>query len=500
MAGDTIGKLSLKIDGDASGLKRATDQAKADVNGLTSQGAKSAAIGMGKGGGMGHLDLQSMMSGEGLLHMAGKFAGVGVAIGVVALGAERLFHSLYESGNEVKNLQLAAEKAGVSFDWMQRAEHYAHKVGVEIESVILGFGRLRKNLSTAVFGEMDPKKAMAELGLNESSLLLSREKLYQTVATRIIGIGDAFKRTAVEMALFGRAGQELELFLKKLSKGEEEPLISKSAAASLRQFKDEFMELGEKYHAWWVNVKGGFLEMLGFGKTHAELAKEAATHRAREAKEARDTARAIREAAFEKDAMGKNAIAESSLASLGKLEESLRDAIAKAGGMTEEELQRLKILGEGLRGGIYVDTSELDTLIKSAAAAKEKMEAQHEAAAATKAAATAEETFVKATAKAHEWARRHLITREEEYRLIQKAGETLQDSWKSKETSLPGLSMRDSQEAYRFSMEDRQRAVSDAANQLRMTELQLQAARDANKALEAIQKNTERPSSYVVTM
>src|SRR5574343_840466 len=138
MAGDSIGKLSLKIDGDVSGLNRAIEKVKADINGLTSQGAKTTAHGMASGEG---LDIKSLMSGEGLLSLAGKFAGVAAAIGGVVVVGKQLFHTLDEAGSEVKNLQLAAERAGVSFDWMQRAGHYAEQVGVELEAVMSGLGK-----------------------------------------------------------------------------------------------------------------------------------------------------------------------------------------------------------------------------------------------------------------------------------------------------------------------------------------------------------------------
>ena len=138
-------------------------------------------------------------------------------------------------------------------------------------------------------------------------------------------------------------------------------------------------------------------------------------------------------------------------------------------------------------------------LIRQKEESKQLAKAREEVKSAIQGSLTAEEQFVKATARAHELRRMGAADADQETRLIKSAQEKLLASWKSEATPLPGMAMRDSQEAYRFSMEDRNRATSDAANQLRLTQLQLKAQQEANAALEAIQKNTAKPSS-VATM
>lgn len=132
-------------------------------------------------------------------------------------GAAAVAKGLVSLEDRVEALGNAADKLGVSFEFIQTIEAAATRSGTSLESVSGAMGRLQKVLAGADEESKQATAALAKLGISFSDLeTLSPEEQITTIGERLRGIEDPAKRTAAAMALFGRSGAELLPFFANL--------------------------------------------------------------------------------------------------------------------------------------------------------------------------------------------------------------------------------------------------------------------------------------------
>jgi hypothetical protein len=115
--------------------------------------------------------------------------------------------------NEADKLGKMAQSVGVPVEELSRLKHAADLSGVSIESLGKGFGRLSKNMmEAATDAKGTAAQAFAAIGVsvkNADGTLKSSSQIMTELAGKFAVMKDGAGKTALAMALFGRAGAEL---------------------------------------------------------------------------------------------------------------------------------------------------------------------------------------------------------------------------------------------------------------------------------------------------
>lgn len=132
-------------------------------------------------------------------------------------GATAVARGLLDLEDRVESLGNAADKLGVSFEFIQILEESANRSGVSFEQVNSATTKLLKTLAGADEESKAATAALSRLGLSLSDLEgLSAEEQFLAIGEAISGIEDPAKRTAAATALFGKSGAELLPFFNNL--------------------------------------------------------------------------------------------------------------------------------------------------------------------------------------------------------------------------------------------------------------------------------------------
>lgn len=148
-----------------------------------------------------------------------RTAAIGAAAGLAALAASSGaalagFNKLLDSAAKFQDL---AEETGNSATAIAGYAVAAATAGVSVESVAASMNKLTKNLVGVDDESKAAGAALAALGVNVADFkALDPAGQYQAVSTALAGFADGAGKTAVAMALFGKAGAEQLRVLKAL--------------------------------------------------------------------------------------------------------------------------------------------------------------------------------------------------------------------------------------------------------------------------------------------
>ncbi len=149
--------------------------------------------------------LKSTLAGLATGAAAGLAGALGGA-GLIALAKNGLAYA--------SSLAEVAQQLGVTTDDLQRFRYAASQVGIEQETLDKGLGKLTQTMGKAQLGAKEPAKAFEALGISVASLSgKTAGDVIPRIADALGLIPDPAKRAAIEVALFGKAGQQLDTLL-----------------------------------------------------------------------------------------------------------------------------------------------------------------------------------------------------------------------------------------------------------------------------------------------
>jgi hypothetical protein len=215
-----IGNLRVRLGIDTAQFANGVKQAQGSISGL-SKSLKGLAVGLGAS-----------------LSLAGVTA------------------ALRNTITRIDEVGEAAEKAGMSSEAFSKLEYAARVAGLGMDALTTTMGRFSKSLSQiAAGGENDAGEVMRMIGI---SALDAQGKLRPTgdiivdIAEKFSGMRDSANKTALAIALFGRAGAEMIPFLnggrEAITKATEEAerfglVVDDKSAKAAAQFNDNVTRL-----------------------------------------------------------------------------------------------------------------------------------------------------------------------------------------------------------------------------------------------------------------
>lgn len=171
--------------------------------------------------------LQSVERGIGNLKGAfATFAGVIALDALVAAGARALDYA--------SSLGEVSQQLGVTIKDLQVYRYIASQVGLSQEEIDASLQKLTRTAGEAAAGSKSQAKAFADLGIavtDTNGRVKTASELMPAVADGLARIQDPARRAAIEVDLFGRAGQNLD------------PLLSQGSRA-IKEMEDRAAGLG----------------------------------------------------------------------------------------------------------------------------------------------------------------------------------------------------------------------------------------------------------------
>ena len=159
------------------------------------------------------LDVKSTFDDAGTQAAAGALKGVAAAYAAALAAAGFAIRDMAKLADEMTNL---SERTGLSTTALQKFKLAGDLVGVSVEEVAKGAGKLQKALGE---GSIQTAKAVSALGLSLSNLRnASPEKQLATVLEALKGVGNQSEKTAIAMTLLGKSGASLGPLAEALEK------------------------------------------------------------------------------------------------------------------------------------------------------------------------------------------------------------------------------------------------------------------------------------------
>lgn len=161
-------------------------------------------------------------------------AGVAVAAAATAMGGA-LAYSMKGAIDNADKLSKMSQKIGIPVEELSALKHAADLSGVGIDELQKGIGKLSKTMvEAAAKPTSEAAYAFRALGVSvtdSSGKLRTSSSVFESIAEKFSGLKDGAGKTAVAMALFGRAGADLI------------PLLN-SGRDGIREMMDEAAKLG----------------------------------------------------------------------------------------------------------------------------------------------------------------------------------------------------------------------------------------------------------------
>lgn len=173
-----------------------------------------------------------------------------VGIGAFAAAASAVIATLNRVSDEVERLSLLADRAGVSFEFIQVLEVAAVKSGTSVDNLSGSFSRFLRSVDDARTGSKGAESAFASLGISIDDLSSQNpERLFTQAARAISQIEDPATRAATAMEIFGKAGTELLPVFEELATAREDlerlgTAISERQKQNLLEYNNELDRLG----------------------------------------------------------------------------------------------------------------------------------------------------------------------------------------------------------------------------------------------------------------
>lgn len=205
-ATDVIAELAVNLRLDSTAFARGSTVAAAKANTLE--------------GRLKRFTKSSNIAGDAVKGLAAGFAG-GVLAGGIAGLATGLAEATKRGLDQAASLGEVSQQLGVTSRDLQIYRYAASQVGIEQDAMDLGLQRLTKSLGQAAAGGKQAK-VFAELGIdihNANGSIKTAGEVIPQLADALARMPDAASRAAVEVALFGKSGQQLDTLLAGGSKG-----------------------------------------------------------------------------------------------------------------------------------------------------------------------------------------------------------------------------------------------------------------------------------------
>ena len=168
---------------------------------------------------------------------------VGLTAGLVSFGKSQL-----ESIDRVGKLSTAY---GIQVETLQKWQHAAKLGGSSLESLVKGSKKLSDTIYDANSGLVTYQRAFTDLGLNWEELAqMSPEGQMNAVARSLMGVENAYKRTAIAGDVLGRSGAELtatfEDWEKSMDSLSESSILTDEQVKAVEDFNDSIVILKAK--------------------------------------------------------------------------------------------------------------------------------------------------------------------------------------------------------------------------------------------------------------
>lgn len=144
----------------------------------------------------------------------------GVALAAIGTAAAAAFAAVDKFAKEAAQFQDLSEKTGASAESLASFAVAANVAGTSMESIAGASIKLTKNLTGVDDESKAAGAALKALGLNiQQFKALSPDKQIEAIAKALANFEDGAGKTAVAIALFGKAGADALPFLKELAEG-----------------------------------------------------------------------------------------------------------------------------------------------------------------------------------------------------------------------------------------------------------------------------------------
>jgi hypothetical protein len=180
------------------------------------------------------------------------------------------------------DLGKTAGKIGVSTDAVQKYNYAAKITGTTSQTVATSFKRMASVILDAENGLTESKRALSDLNLSWEKLAgLKPERQFELIVAALNKVDDASRRNALAQDMFGRGGQELQIFIrdfKELSNEIESmgAIIPESTIRNAEKLNDTIAKIKTN---WAANIMKGY-EFFGdiangdpLGKSRSTAAK-----------------------------------------------------------------------------------------------------------------------------------------------------------------------------------------------------------------------------------
>lgn len=200
-------------------------------------------------------------------------------IGVAQDAARSIKEAFLEIGRAADNAGEAAEKAGVSVEFLTGVGAAAKDAGSSVEGLADALKFLNNNAADAASGNKVTAKAFAELGVSvvdAAGQIKDTQELFYDVADAIASMETPQQKVQAAMNLLGRGGVDMIATLNKGSAGIKSFAVDIAALGgtidtSLAQAGDKFGTLETYVSAAWTGIKRAVAEpILQYVAAHFE--------------------------------------------------------------------------------------------------------------------------------------------------------------------------------------------------------------------------------------
>jgi hypothetical protein len=192
--------------------------------------------------------------------------------------------------NEADKLGKMAQSIGIPVEELSKLKYAAELSDISMESLGTSMVRLSKNMSAVAGGAAGPAaEAFKALGVsvkNTDGTMKSSSVVLSEVADKFAGYQDGANKTALAVALFGRAGAAMIPMLNAGSAALEDAkkeaeefglVIDKKTAAAAENFNDNLTRLSKVASGFWTQVSAQLApEMARLSNEMVRLAKDTA--------------------------------------------------------------------------------------------------------------------------------------------------------------------------------------------------------------------------------
>ena len=198
--------------------------------------------------------------------------GVGLLATTAAVTA--FVHGVREAAEQSDRLADQAERMGMSLSAFETYSVLAKETSVDVGTLANVAGKLNKNIGE---GMEEPTskaaKALQQLGMSVDYISsLSAEDAFNAVGQAVGGVQNKFERARLEVALFGKAGQEVDLIVKKMAHGGMEEAaglaVSSYDRARLASAGESIEKLSLGWTQFWTRFKANAAEAFGLVDSH----------------------------------------------------------------------------------------------------------------------------------------------------------------------------------------------------------------------------------------